>query len=172
MTGKKKYYGIIILFATALIVLPAEAFAFCPLCAVATGILTGFFRWLGVDDTIIGLWLGAFLTSSSILLANYLAQKKWGIKLHGFTVVSLVYVLTIALLYWDGILTTPYNKIFGVSKIIVGIIIGSAVILIAPYLNKLAKRLNGGKNFISHQKMLLSLSLLFVLSLLSFILIK
>ena len=60
------------LFIGLLLVLPFSALAFCPLCVVATGALTGVFRWLGVDDLIIGLWLGGFVFSTSITAGNYL----------------------------------------------------------------------------------------------------
>lgn len=39
--------------------LTAKAQAVCPVCTVAVGTGVGLSRWLGVDDTITGLWLGA-----------------------------------------------------------------------------------------------------------------
>ncbi|MEK9153281.1 MAG: hypothetical protein AAB723_01630 [Patescibacteria group bacterium] len=149
---------------------PFSALAFCPLCVVATGALTGLFRWLGVDDLIIGLWLGGFLFSTSVMAGNYLKLKVK--KLANYSTVAAValYGLTIILLYFDGILSVPYNRIFGISRIIIGLIGGSLLLLIVPRLNKILKRLNNGENFISHQKMLLSIFLLLFFSLIAYFL--
>ncbi|MEK7172756.1 MAG: hypothetical protein AAB740_02130 [Patescibacteria group bacterium] len=81
-----------------------------------------------------------------------------------------LYGLTIILLYFDGILSVPYNRIFGISRIIIGLIGGSLLLLIVPRLNKILKRLNNGENFISHQKMLLSIFLLLFFSLIAYFL--
>jgi hypothetical protein len=151
---------------------PLKAFAFCPLCVAATGILTGFFRWLGVDDTIIGLWLGGFITSSSILLSGYIARKQWKIKPSKITIALISYLATFFILYLDGILVTPYNILFGIPKIIMGLVAGTTIITITPYLNTLLKKANNERNFLSHQKMLVSIVSLLLLSLMIYILIK
>ena len=64
--------------------LPIKASAFCPVCIVATGSLMGIFRWLGVDDAIVGLWLGGFILSVSMVFNNFLIKKEKKIKFQLF----------------------------------------------------------------------------------------
>lgn len=153
-----------------LLVLPFSVLAFCPLCVLATGALTGAFRWLGVDDLIIGLWLGGFLLSTSVMVGNYLRLKTKKLSNYSAAVAIALYGLTIILFYYDGILSTPYNSIFGISRIVIGLIGGSLLLLATPYLNKILKRTNNGENFIPRQKMLLGIFLLLFFSLVAYFL--
>lgn len=153
-----------------LLIFPFSALAFCPLCVVATGALTGLFRWFGVDDLIIGLWLGGFLFSTSIMVGKYLKLKIKKPLIHPTAVAIALYGFTIALLYFDGILSVSYNQIFGLSRLIVGIIGGSLLLLLTPYLNRFLNKMNDGEHFISHQKMLLSVFLLLSFSLIAYFL--
>ncbi|MDP2930388.1 MAG: hypothetical protein Q8N56_02145 [bacterium] len=143
---------------------PIKALAFCPLCVVATGTFLGIFRWLGVDDTIIGLWLGGFILSVSTVFNNFLIRKGKKIKFQLFSILSIFYGLVVLSLYKLGGLS-PYNKIFGIDKIFFGMILGSLLLLSAPYLDKFLRKQNQGKIFISHQKMLIAIGLLIAFSL-------
>ncbi len=149
---------------SALIFFPIKALAFCPLCVVATGAFTALFRWLGVDDTIIGLWLGGFILSISIVVNNFLIRKGKRIKFQLFLILAIFYSLAALSLYQFGALT-PYNKIFGIDKIFFGMILGSLLLLLPPHLDKILRKQNQGKIFISHQKMLIAISLLIIFSL-------
>jgi len=40
-----------------------KALAVCPICTVAVATGIGFSRWLGIDDTITGLWIGGLTVS-------------------------------------------------------------------------------------------------------------
>ena len=40
-----------------------KALALCPVCAIAVGAGIGVSRWLGVDDTITGVWVGGLIVS-------------------------------------------------------------------------------------------------------------
>ena len=40
-----------------------KALAVCPICTVAAATGIGFSRWLGIDDTITGLWIGGLTVS-------------------------------------------------------------------------------------------------------------
>lgn len=56
-----------IFLATGLIILnfllKAKVFAFCPVCTIAVGAGVGIAEKFGVDDTIIGLWVGGLTVS-------------------------------------------------------------------------------------------------------------
>jgi len=155
---------------SVLFFLPIRILAFCPMCVIATGTFLGIFRWLGVDDTIIGLWLGGFLLSSSIVFNKFLIKKWKAGKFRLLFIVFVFYGLIVLSLYKFGGLS-PYNKIFGVYKIFFGMIIGSLLLLFSPYLDKFLRKHNQGKILVSHQKMIIAVGLLIIFSLiLSFIL--
>ena len=151
--------------------LPNRALAFCPVCVVATGTFLGIFRWLGVDDTIIGLWLGGFILSVSIVLNNFLIRKGKKIKFQLFLILFIFYGLVALSLYKLGGLS-PYNKIFGIDKIFFGIILGSSLLLLAPYLDKFLRKQNQGKIFIFHQKMIIAIGLLIIFSFIFYLIIQ
>lgn len=142
-----------------LLLWPIKTFAFCPLCVVATGFAVGLVRWLGVDDIIVGLWVGAFGLSMALLLGNFLVRKGASKKISLPAAITLVLASMLASLYLGGFLKVP-NKIFGIEKIIFGMIIGILMMIMAPFINNLIKKLNRDENLISHQKMLVALALL------------
>lgn len=151
--------------------LPTKALAFCPMCVVATGTFLGIFRWLGVDDTIIGLWLGGFILSISMVFNNFLIRKGKRIRFQLFLTLFIFYGLVALSLYKFGGLS-PYNKIFGIDKIVFGIILGSLLLLLAPYLDKFLRKQNQGKIFISHQKVLIAVVLLIIFSFILYLIFK
>lgn len=161
---KKGYLVIYVLPVLMLLSLPLKAFAFCPLCIVTTGALTGLFRWLGVDDTIVGLWLGGFTISSVVFINNFL--KKWNkrIPLQLFVVALFSYLMVFLSLFWSKFFNA-YNTILGINKIIFGIILGSILLIIAPYLDKFLRKQNQGRIYLSHQKVLIAIGLLLIFSL-------
>lgn len=170
MTNRNIALSLFIGFIGLSLLLPFSALAFCPLCVIATGAFTGLFRWLGVDDLIIGLWLGGFIFSISVMAGNYLKLKIKRLSVYPVAIAVALYGLTAALLYFDGILSVPYNRIFGISRIVIGIIGGSLLLYITPYLSKALRKINNGENFISHQKMLLGIFLLLSFSLIIYFL--
>ena len=160
-----------IFLLSSFLFLPLRAFAFCPACLVAIGTATGVFRWLGVDDSIIGLWIGGFIFSLSIFLSNLLIRKVGKIKFQSFLIAPVFYLLAILIL-WRLNALVLYNTIWGINKIIFGMIIGGLLLLITPYFDRFLRKLNQGKIFISHQKMLLAVGSLLIASLILHLIIK
>lgn len=52
-----------------------SAYAICPICTIAVGAGVGLSRWLGVDDTISGIWIGGLAISSIWWTINWLNSK-------------------------------------------------------------------------------------------------
>ncbi len=148
-----------------------EAFAFCPFCVVTTGAATGFFRWLGFDDTIIGLWIGSFIFSLAVFFNDFLKKKIKNYRAPAFLMICIFYLLNILILSCLGALTLC-NEILGVNKIIFGTIIGGIVFFFASFVDKFLKKQNQGKVFISYQKVLLVIGLLLIVSLFFYLVFK
>lgn len=165
MMSKRLFWPTFLVSGLAFSALPQRAWAFCPLCVAGTGAGMGIFRWLGLDDTIIGLWLGGFILSTSVWLNNYLAGKGIKTKLQLPIIAAGFYLLNFVFLSRFDFLNYPYNKLWGVNKLILGTVFGSLALAAAFYADKFLRRKNKGKVFVSFQKLIIPVSLLVSLSL-------
>ncbi len=149
---------------------PSIAAAFCPLCVIATGAGVGLARWLGIDDIIIGLWLGGFSLSLSLFLNNLLVKMGRRIRFQSVLIFLAFTGLNFFLLYFGGFFGIS-SKIFGINKLVFGFALGTLLLLLVPRIDKFLRKLNDGKIFISHQKMLTAIILLLIFSLVFYFLI-
>jgi len=146
--------------------------AVCPICIVAVGAGLGMSRWLGVDDTISSIWIGALLVAISIWTIIWLKKKNWNFKYSSITVFAVYYLLTLVPLFYADIVGHPLNKIFGIDKIVFGTILGTAVFLLVHWLHKYLKHKNGDKSFFPYQKVVFPVVALLLASTIFFILLK
>ena len=158
---RKYFFYILGLAGIFLPVLSARAF--CPVCTVAVAGGVGLSRWLGVDDTITGLWIGALIVAMTIWTIEWLRKKNirfWGER----TLTVLAYYAMVALpLYWNDIIGHPLNKIWGFDKLMVGIVLGSVFFFFGGQVHfKLKDR--RGKVFFPFQKVVFAVTPLIVLS--------
>ena len=108
--------------------------AHCPLCTAAAGVGVEITRIYGIDDSIVGLFLGALIVSTSLWFNKWL-KKKINIPLQGFLVVFASFLLTIAPLYLAGViknfeavkavpsLSMLGLNVFGIDRLLFGSII-------------------------------------------------
>jgi len=54
-----------------------KALAVCPICTLAVGAGVGLSRWLGIDDTISGLWVGGLIVSLIYWTIDWLGEEKY-----------------------------------------------------------------------------------------------
>src|SRR4030065_1479618 len=85
-----------------ILISPLMAHAVCPVCTVAVGAGLGLAEWLGIDDMISGLWIGALIVSMSLWTINWLNKKEIRFKGRKILVVLGYYFLIIGPLYWKG----------------------------------------------------------------------
>jgi hypothetical protein len=144
--------------------LPIQVMAVCPVCTVAVGAGLGVTRWLGIDDTIAGLWIGGLVLSSALWLANWAKSKSWNLPKKEWLAGSFLYVLLISTLYFLGIAGNPVNKIFGIDKIIFGIAIGTALFAGSVKVDQYLRSINDDQVFIYYQKVILPMLFLSIVS--------
>lgn len=104
----------------------------CPVCTVTVIAGLGISRLLGIDDVITSIWIGAFILSFSFITINWI-DKKWPkikIRKFIFPIVVLVYLLVLVPLKLNGSIGIAGNTLWGIDKILLGTLIGSAVFLI------------------------------------------
>ncbi len=162
-----------IFFSAALLVLlPAKSLAFCPVCTAGVVAGVGFSRWLGIDDTITSIWLGALMLTFVVLTERWFDKMK--IKFFGrwFLNALAYYGLTIfALFRWD-VTGHPHNKILGVDKIIFGMVVGTIAFYLGYLLHVYLKKKHNGKSYFPFQKVVLPIAPLVILSVIFYFLTK
>lgn len=168
-TFKKITYAfsfLVLLFFT----LPVEAF--CPVCVVAVGAGLELSHYLGIDDTITGLWVGALLIGLSAWTIEWLGKKKINFRGKKTVVYLTYYALTIIPLYYAGLIGQYGHTFWGTDKLLLGIIFGSVVFFLGGMLNLRLKKQNGGKAYLPFQKVIIPVGLLLILSIIFYFLIK
>ncbi len=158
----KKYLRILLPTVTFLFARSAQAV--CPVCVVAVSACVGLSQYLGIDDTISGLWIGGLLISMIIWTIDWLRRKNIKFYFRKILVAGLFYVFTIGPLYRSEMIGHPANKLWGMDKLLLGIISGSIFFLVAVFLNAYLKKKNGGKVFFPFQKVAVPVAMLGILS--------
>ena len=149
---------------------PAQAV--CPVCTIAVGAGVGLARYLGVEDTITGVWIGGLVISMALWTVSYLERKKRNIKNAEIISVVFYYLIVVVPLYFMGIMGHPFNKICGVDKLLVGIIFGSLAFILGHKINLKLKERNGGKVYFPFQKVAMGVASLIIVSLIFYIISK
>ena len=157
----------IILAAILLLMAAQSASAVCPVCTVAVIAGVGLLRVWGVDDLISGIWIGALVISSSLWLLDYLNKKKKKFKYMGPATTLIMYVLFLVPMYYAGLLGNSTGTIFGLDRLLVGIIIGSVFFLGGTGFDNYLRSLNEGKVLFFYQKVILPMTFIIVASIIT-----
>ena len=154
------------LFALSLIfVFPAKAV--CPICTIAVAGGLGISRWIGIDDAVMGVWIGGLILSSGFWLADWVSKKSWKIPYPKTLSVLLMIIFVLPPLYIAKMIGLSGNTLWGIDKIILGTIIGSILFFAGVKLDQYLRITNEGKVYIYYQKVIVPV---FFLTIGSFIL--
>ncbi|MBI4652805.1 hypothetical protein HY750_00940 [Candidatus Kuenenbacteria bacterium] len=154
-----------------------QALAVCPVCVIAVGAGVGLSRWLGIDDTITGLWIGGLIISLIIWTEKWFDKKNIKFKAKIAIITLVYYLLIIVPLFFTGILGNPKNKIlcfchFYLDKLLLGIIVGSFTLWFSINLYSYLKEKNNGRSYFPFQKVVMPILLLIILSIIFYYLTK
>ncbi len=149
-----------------------QAKAVCPVCTVAVGAGVGFSRWLGIDDTVSGLWIGGLTVSMIIWTINWLKKKNINFKWRAGLIFAGYYLLIVVPLYFTGIIGHPFNRLWGIDKIILGVAFGSVFFYLGDILYDYLKKKNGGHAHFPFEKVVMPIAPLILLSALFYFLTK
>jgi len=150
----------------ALLFAPVKAYAVCPLCTIAVGAGVGLTRSLGVDDIISGIWFGGLVVSTLMWTLNFLKSKHKSFKYQEFIVALILYGLVVIPLMATGIIGATDNKLWGIDKLLLGIVVGSIIFSAAVFTNDQLKQGHLGKVYFPFQKVVIPLVFLLLSSLL------
>jgi hypothetical protein len=163
--------------------LPKLTFAVvCPVCTIAVGAGLGLAEWLGIDDSISGLWIGALIVAISIWTINWLRVRLWGapatslsegksrtstkkIFILSFLTFAAYYLIIVGSLWKKGFINkNPLNVICGMDKLLFGVILGSVLFSAAVITLNILLKKNDGKSYFKGQKIALPIGILLVAS--------
>ncbi len=152
--------------------LPDVVYAHCPLCVAGAAVGITLTRWVGVDDSITGIWIGGFLGAIAFWLSNSFGREN--IIFFNRFIGALIYLLVFATTLWSFYkfnLIIRMDSIFGFDKLTFGMILGSVIFYLVDILNNFIKRKNG-KRLFPYQSMVFSLGSMVVVSIAVYILIN
>ena len=146
-------------------------FAICPVCTIAVGAGVGLSRWLGIDDTITGVWVGALTVSIIKWTINWLDIKK--IRFRGRKILINIgyYLAIVGPLYWKELIGHPLNKLWGVDKLILGILMGSILFFGGAMTYDYLKKKRGRASFY-FQKVVMPIAPLIIASIIFYFITK
>lgn len=148
------------------------AFAICPICTIAVGAGVGLSRWLGVDDTIAGLWIGAIMVAVVLWTIKWFEKKQIVFRWRNEITWLTYYALTVGPLEYAGIIGHPNNTLWGIDKLLIGIIIGTVFFYIGDYIYPILKEKNGGRAHFPFEKVVLPISPLVIFSIIFYSITK
>ena len=114
--------------------------AVCPVCTVAVGAGLGLSRWLGIDDTVSGVWIGGLIVSLIGWNLSWYEKKGWKNTALNILTAAAWYAVTILPLYFGGIIGHPDNTLWGIDKLIIGILTGSVIFVTASKIHGILKK--------------------------------
>lgn len=180
---KKIFLILIASLILAFLIIPA-VMAHCPLCTAAAAGGVAIARFYGVDDSIVGLLLGAAIVSSALWFGKWMKKKDYGIKIPEFILV-LASFLVFAIPFYYGGLITNFEMVksmpehhsmlglgaLGIDKLLFGMIIGSLAIWGAFALSDSIKK-KRGKVLWDYQGLSFMIITLIILSLIFWLITK
>lgn len=129
---------VFIVFTVLVITLPG-VHAHCPLCTAATGAAVVASREAGLNDAIVGVFVGGLIISSGLWFNNILKKRYKQVPLQGLIAVFVSFVLTIITLKTAGLLNGA-SGIFGINNLLAGTITGTVVSISASSLSEAIKK--------------------------------
>lgn len=159
-----KSVKIFIIYLTSLSFV-AKVYAVCPVCTVAVigGVVIA--EKYGIDNTITGVWIGGLTVSLILWTINWLQKRKINFK--GIdSVVSLVYFILIPVpLFLKDFIGNPHKTIWGVDKLLLGMVVGSIVFYSSASLYEILKKNNNNKPYFPFQRVVMPIAALLIFSL-------
>tara|TARA_B100000609_G_C16998528_1_gene322417 strand:+ start:95 stop:601 length:507 start_codon:yes stop_codon:yes gene_type:complete len=141
----KKYF----LTLPILALIPKVASAHCPLCTAGAGALAVLAASLGVSSVVVGVFIGAFSLAlgmwiSGTVKKEYIRFQKQMLSVViflGTAIPIMPFIEHYAPLYVPFV--GEYGTTYTINLYILGVIIGSILMFVAPYISTLITRLRG-----------------------------
>lgn len=137
----------------------------CPVCTIAIGAALPITRRIGVPDSVVGLWAGAFLAIMGYWIIKFMSGRGWNFPGRN----AIVLALSVASIGFAYLGTVPYNpcKYFGfinIDPLLFGTIIGALLFIVTEKIYDWMKEKNGGHAHFPFEKVVLPVVVLAIAS--------
>ncbi|MBI4033329.1 MAG: hypothetical protein HY377_02360 [Candidatus Blackburnbacteria bacterium] len=143
------------------------------MCIAGAGFGLSLSRWIGLDDSIFGIWLAGALGASALWLDSFLVKRNIGSRIPFRQ--QIIYLTTVGGSLWSfyrfNIVNIHAGQIAGLDKLTFGMLLGGVGFYATDALHLQLKK-KYGKVFFPFQRIVLSLGSLLVLSIFIYILIN
>jgi hypothetical protein len=173
----KKY----LIFTSPLIVLgllsAKAAGAVCPVCTVAVVGGIELSRWLGIDDSITGLWVGGLTISLIFWTFDWFRRKNINFRFQKTITALIYYALIIVPLYFLNVINFSFANFnsfcgCGLNKMLIGIVAGNIFFFLGAVWYDDIKLKNNGHARFPFQKIVMPILPLIILSFIFYFLTK
>lgn len=142
-----------------------NAFAVCPLCTLAVGTGLGLMHYFGIDDVIAGIWVGAFIFSmASWIQTGKLNKKGWTKWWQRGLTFAVFYGVILSILSLLPITQFGANTLWGVDRLLLGVVIGSLGLGGSYWMYLVIKKRNNDKPWFPFQKVVMPVAAVILLS--------
>ena len=143
--------------------------AVCPICTVAVAGGLGISRWIGIDDAVMGIWIGGLILSSGLWLADFVSKKSWQVPYPKILSILLMVIFVVPPLYIAKMIGLPGNILWGIDKILLGTFVGSILFFAGMKFDQYLRTTNENKVYIYYQKVIVPVFFLTVGSVVFFL---
>ncbi|MBR1649313.1 MAG: hypothetical protein IJ689_06945 [Alphaproteobacteria bacterium] len=137
-------FALIVFFISAIYSSQALANPACAVCTVAVAASLEIAHYLGVDDSVVGVWAGAFLALLGYWMIVWFDKKNWRFAGRDFWLI----VLSVAMIGFMYINKLEYSPrpilIFFMDPFLFSVILGAVVLILANHFYQWMKQKNGG----------------------------
>jgi len=141
-----------------------SAYAVCPVCTIAVGAGLGLAEYFGIDDSISGIWIGALIVSMSLWTINWLDGKNIRFKGRKILIFVGYYAVVILPLWFKGKIGHPFHTLWGIDKLVLGIIVGSVLFSAGVIFHNYIRKRNGNISYFKGQKIVSAIAPLVIAS--------
>lgn len=148
--------------------------AICPICTIVVSSGVGLSRYMGVDDSVSGLWVGGLTVSAIAWTFEWMEKKKINFK--GKVPVTIIgyYALVLSAFYFTNFMSNPIQTICkcATDKLFLGIVVGSAGFWMGANWYYYLKEKNDGHALFPFQKVVFPVTPLILSSIFFYFLTK
>lgn len=147
-----------VMFAKSSLANPA-----CAVCTIAVGASLEIARSLGVDDSVVGVWAGAFLVLLGYWTIKWFDKKQWNFRGRD----ALLIAISVAMIGFMYVSKMKYHAevigIFYLDPFLFSVLVGAVVLILSSEFYQWMKKRNGGHAHFPFEKVAVPvLSLLIV----------
>jgi len=152
----------------------STAQAICPICTLVVSSGVGLSRYLGVDDSVSGLWVGGLTVSAIVWTLEWMEKKKINFRGRAAVTVAGYYAFVLSSFYFTNLISNPIKTICACAtdKLFLGIVVGSAGFWMGAGWYYFLKERNGGRAYFPFQKVVFPVTPLILTSVFFYYLTK